>query len=133
MAWAAQYVVADGNVTPVNQTWNRTVISEDHVVYVNDTARASGTLETMEFRRSPFTKGTGLTAIKGSRWNAKLSSRILASETEPLTMSFTLSVTDSLANSLTAARIRFKTLRNVVNGLMDTDAEVDDVTATRMI
>lgn len=131
MAWAASYTI--NNKAAVPQTWNRTVIEHDYVKYVNDTARALGTEQIMEFRRSSANNGSGVGLVKGSRWNAKISTRIVASEVYPNTSSYTISLTDTLANAVTTARARLQDDMLVFIALTDTNAEVDDVSATRVL
>lgn len=133
MAWAVTYTIADGNATPVNQVYNRTVIRDNYVKYVNDTARGNGIDEFFEMKRASTKKGVGASQVGLQRWNVKWSSRIIASETEPMTLSFTMQLTDSLSAAVAATRIRLKSARNVVNSLTDTDAKLDDVTASRVL
>lgn len=131
MAWGAQYVY--NNTAAVPQTWNRVSIGADGVKYVNDTARALGIDQFFEFKRSNWSKQNGTTKVPGARWNVKFSSRVIATELEPFTLSYTVSITDTLASAVTTARTLLKDIRLIMNALQDADSEIDDTTATRLL
>jgi hypothetical protein len=71
--------------------------------------------------------------VPGARWNVKFSSRIIATELEPFTLSYTVSITDALASAVTTARTLLKDIRLIMNALQDADSEIDDTTATRLL
>lgn len=131
VAWLASYSI--NNKAAVAQTWNRTIIGTDYVKYVNDTARALGIEQFLELRRSTSNNGSGVSLVKGARWNAKTSTRIIATETIPNTSSYTIFLTDSLANAVTTARARLQDDMLVFIALTDTNGEVDDVSGTRVL
>jgi hypothetical protein len=131
MGWADSYTIADS--ATVNQSWVRTSIEKDVVRYVNDTARAAGTEEYFELRRSSTTKGAGAAAVKSGRWNFFFSTRVIATETVPSTFSTTVTFPESVSNVVATARTRFKNGKLVLVALSDTDAEVDLATAARVV
>lgn len=133
MGWADTYTIADGNASPVNQIYNRVKISDNYVKYVNDTARALGIEEFFEFRRSDIVTGSGLTAVKSQRWNCKWSSRVLATETIPFVISWTETISDALSIAVASALIRFKSGRNVINSMSDSDTKIGFQTASRVL
>jgi len=131
MSWIDSYTIADS--APVNQTWSRVSIEKDKSRYVNDTARAAGTEEYFELRRSTFSKGSGSAMVSGIRWNFFFSTRVIATESVPTTMSFTFSAPDSVVNVPATARTRFKNAKLVLIDLTNSDAEVDQATAGRVV
>jgi hypothetical protein len=131
MGWADSYSITDS--TSASQSWARSSIGTDAVRYVNDTARAAGIEEYFELRRSRFSKGTGASAVPGGRWNFFHSVRTLATESVPTTVSFTFSAPDSVINVVATARTRWKNSKLILVTLGDSDAEIDQSTAGRVI
>jgi hypothetical protein len=121
------------NAATVNQTWNRVSTSPGYAKYVNDTARAAGIEETMEFRsteRFPKKSSPTVTTDLG-KWNVKLSTRVIATELEPVISNYSIQLPVALSNVTATARSRAKDHRLVIVAVSDTDAEIDDITAFR--
>lgn len=133
MAWPQSFVINDAGGIP--QTWNRSSAVKDYSIYVNDTARAAGIEATMEFRATPKkplkkVPGSTVTIASGS-WNVKLSSRVVATEIEPVTVSFTVGLSHSLSTTVVIARTRIRELYNVLLDISNADAEMDMISAFR--
>jgi len=131
MGFAAQYTINNAAAAP--QTWNRVAVAPGYAKYVNDTARASSIEEIFELRSTEnISKKSSptVTTLQG-KWAFRFSSKILASEAEPVIFTAALTMTNSLAAALTTARSRYKDARLVYVALTDTDGEIDDATGMR--
>jgi len=126
MAWATSYTITDQ--ASIAQTWNRREATKDYAVYVNDTARALGTEEIFEFRASrpkPTSLLTPGLVVDQVRWNMKFSSRIVATDHAPKTVSWTVTLPKGILP--TASRIPIKNALLVLTDLTNSDAERDDI------
>lgn len=132
MPFLQTYTIA--NSLAANEIWTRTNAEKGLSNYVNDTLRATGVKRTLDLkgRRVPKTNKstTPSTVTNMVEWTEKATA-FIAGHAEPVEISRTYRIPDSLANLPGTYRPVFKDLNLALTTFTDSDSELDDVADAR--
>lgn len=115
----------------VSQTWIRTQLGENLVIFTNDTKRALGHREQVIFRTKSYKVKVGTTEVPMVQMNVTIE-RQLSTDVVPIRDSRTISMSKAQQDAVTATRTTYKDFQALWNGkLTVNDAAVDDLIAFR--
>lgn len=114
------------------QTWYRTKVADDVIVYTNDTKRQSGHREQITFRTKNFDVLVGDTKVPMVQMNVTFE-RQLSTDLVPVRWSQTYSMSKAQQDAVTSIRTVLKDFQMVDNNkLSGTDSNTDDLAAFRI-
>lgn len=118
------------DASAANQVFTRSVYDGSLTLYVNDTKRASGHREDVQFRTKRFTQNVGTSGILMVQSNIRIE-RQLSTDLVPYRMNITVSMPKSLQDAITTIRLLQKDANAYWAWICNSDAKVDDINAGR--